>query len=134
MAPVLVEEPAADPLRGEKLRTLIALMRRRDQLNHPELAAAFNGLDVVFMDDADVRSAYAAFLAAHQEGGAGVRERMFDLIALVVLNLGLADRIAAEDIERRYEPGRRRTRLMSILEEAERRWGVEADFASRRAA
>jgi hypothetical protein len=120
-------EPLADPLRSSKLLTLVSIMRHRGQPAHPDFVAALNGVDVVFMNDGDVRAAYSAFLDVQGQGAELVKERLFDLIAMMVLNLGVADRITAADIERRYEPAQGKSRLKSVLEDAERRWGVAAD-------
>ena len=110
-----------------KLKVFETLMRYRGQADHPELACAMNVIDLLFIDDELVRSAYRTYWTASQTTGFPRvrRELMIELIAAVVLHLGLAGKIGVEDIEREAQP-RAQGRLGAVLDDLERRVGVTA--------
>lgn len=97
----------ADEQRRQKMLIFATLLQNRAHIAHPDCVSALNFIDIVFIDDREVRDALVHFRAATDANPASVErtiERYLSIIEKMARNLGLSDRVTISDIQNYYYP------------------------------
>lgn len=125
--------------RQQKMQTLGLLLSLRHQPFSPETFRALNLIDVIFVDNSNVREAWSKYYAALSDsnlqnppGYAAREDRRRDLMIEMVKSLGLENKISTADLLRAYTP----TVVVEVdnlatWERIKRRTDLRAEFIAR---
>lgn len=97
----------SDELRRQKYIIFVTLLENRSHIAAANCVSALNLIDLIFVDDKEVRSALAHFLVAAEDPNATDDRRVecfYSIIEKISRNLGLSDKITIADIRTRYYP------------------------------
>jgi hypothetical protein len=97
----------ADEQRRQKMFIFTTLLQNRAHIANPDCVSALNFIDIVFIDDREVRDALVHFRAATDASPASVErtvERYLSIIEKMARNIGLNDKITISDIQSYYYP------------------------------
>ena len=97
----------ADEVRRQKYLIFATLLENRSHIAAANCVAALNLIDLIFIDDREVRSALAHFrVAADDQNSTDDRrvECFFSIIEKISRHLGLSEKITIADIRTRYYP------------------------------
>lgn len=98
----------AEERRRQKLQVFTTLMQERAAIYTEEAVRALNVIDVVFNDARPVREAWAALIHAldpqQNVPPHALQDRIRELLANMATDLGLADEIRIDDLNRVYLP------------------------------
>lgn len=97
----------ADEVRRQKYLIFATLLENRSHIAAANCVSALNLIDLIFIDDREVRSALAHFRVATDDPNATDDRRVecfFSIIEKISRHLGLSDKITIADIRTRYYP------------------------------
>ena len=126
-------------VRQQQLSLLSVMLSLRHQPLSPDNFRALNLIDVVFVDDAEVREAWSKFYWAMNDPnlqnspGYTVREdKRRDLLTAIIKSLGLQNKISTSDLLRTYAPTAViEAETLAIWERIKRREDLRAEFIQR---
>lgn len=90
-----------------KLWVFTTLLQHRGSITSPESVSALNLIDVVFIDDAEVRQSWKSFLISTDEQPfypVKVVERYLTIIEKISRSLGMSNQITVADVQKGYYP------------------------------